>query len=373
MRKLVTVRTVDAVDPIPNADAIEKLTIGGWEVVSKKGEFQPGDYCVYFEIDSFLPANDARFHFLAKNGVKKDESGRERIRLRSIKLRKQLSQGLALPLNQFPEIHVGVDPQLLLNDNDFSETLDVIKYERPEPKAGNAAGNFPDWIKKTDEERVQNIYGKWSREKRDVEYTPTLKLDGSSITMVYVPYGLDEMFYEHWDTETELPNALNAETGQYQVCSRNMKLKYDDTSHFWKGFLNSGIRDFLRVISTLRYNTAPIVLQGEVMGPGIQGNREKFTDYRVFLFNMFNVLKQEYEPWDVLKKYYDNIGVTLDVNMVPELGIPMRVFDMSVAEILSSSEGSSINNPIREGIVWKGSDGSSFKSISNQYLLKSED
>lgn len=369
MRKLVTLREVSAIEPIPGADAIEKLVVDGWEVVAKKGEFQPGNPCVYFEIDSFLPVNDSRFHFLAKGGVKKDPSGRERIRLKSIKLRKQLSQGLALPLHMFPELN---NMATLVEDNDFSELLDVTKYERPEPKAGNASGNFPQWIPKTDEERVQNLYGKWSRTKQSVGYWPTMKLDGSSITMIYVPWGMDTEFYETWE-DGELPNALNDENGQFQICSRNMKLKYDEDSHFWKGFLKSGIRDFMKTVSRLYLDAGPIVFQGEIMGPGIQGNREKFTDYRVYLFNMYNVLNGGYELWSEFYEMYETYGINLDVNMVPYISqVPIKVFSLPLNRIMELTEGPSINNPIREGIVWKGEDGSSFKSISNEYLLKSE-
>ena len=55
MRTLASIQTVNAVEPIPNADAIEKIRVLGWWVVSKKGEHKPGDKLVYCEIDSLLP------------------------------------------------------------------------------------------------------------------------------------------------------------------------------------------------------------------------------------------------------------------------------------------------------------------------------
>src|SRR5690554_606420 len=143
-RKLVSIRKIDYISPIEGADFIEMASVDGWTLVVKKGEFSVGDPCIYFEIDSFLPASDPRFAFLAKSGVKTDESGMERIRLKTMKLRGTISQGLALPLHQFEEV-TGHE------EEDLSDLLNVIKYERPEPKVANAAGNFPSYLRKTDE------------------------------------------------------------------------------------------------------------------------------------------------------------------------------------------------------------------------------
>ena len=96
-RKLVTVRTIDAIDAIEGADQIVAATVDGWQVVVKKGEFEVGQKCVFFEIDSFVPANRKEFAFLAARGTKLDDEGKERCRLRTIKLRGVISQGLALP------------------------------------------------------------------------------------------------------------------------------------------------------------------------------------------------------------------------------------------------------------------------------------
>src|SRR5260221_575643 len=96
MRKLASIQKVLDIQPIPNADAIEVVTINGWKVVSKKGEFKIGDLCVYFEIDSFLPIKP-EFEFLRKSCYRKMADGSEGFRLRTIKLRGQISQGLVLP------------------------------------------------------------------------------------------------------------------------------------------------------------------------------------------------------------------------------------------------------------------------------------
>ena len=200
MRKLVSVRTVGQITPIENADAIECISVDGWQVVAKKGEFKEGDKCVYFEIDSFLPTDDVRFSFLAKNGTKTDSDGVERVRLRTIRLRGQISQGLALPLHLFPEI-VGL---LHTNQEDFSETVNVIKYEQPEKALGRAAaGTFPWWIRKTDEERIQNCYGRFARVHKDTMFVPTLKLDGMSTTIAYVRDNKQELWIGATVAESE--------------------------------------------------------------------------------------------------------------------------------------------------------------------------
>lgn len=120
-RKLASIQQIKHIEPIPNADNIVKLSINGWSVVSKKNEFKIGDFCVYFEIDSFLPITDQRFSFLEKSSKAKmdDEIG---LRLRTIKLKNQISQGLALPLSLFDEVS-----DLKIGD-DVTNILNIKKY-----------------------------------------------------------------------------------------------------------------------------------------------------------------------------------------------------------------------------------------------------
>src|SRR5262249_31729418 len=69
MRKLAIIQTVNAVEPMPNADAIEKVGVLGWWVVVKKGEHRPGNKIVYCEIDSLLPERP-EFEFLRASSFK---------------------------------------------------------------------------------------------------------------------------------------------------------------------------------------------------------------------------------------------------------------------------------------------------------------
>ncbi|MDR1801068.1 MAG: 2'-5' RNA ligase [Lachnospiraceae bacterium] len=153
MRNLASIQKIIDISPIEGADAIEVVSVLGWKVVTKKNEFHVGDLCVYFEIDSFLPI-DERFEFLRSTSYRKNDFvGRDGFRLRTIKLRGQVSQGLVLPLSYFPELKgkaIG---------DDVTEILKVDKWELPEVQGsmGTTIGSFPDWASKTDEVRLQTI------------------------------------------------------------------------------------------------------------------------------------------------------------------------------------------------------------------------
>lgn len=88
MRKLATIREIKDIQPIEGADRIEVATVDGWQVVIKKGEFKVGDKIIYIEIDSIVPERE-EFEFLRDR----------KFRVRTIKLRKQISQGLIMPLS----------------------------------------------------------------------------------------------------------------------------------------------------------------------------------------------------------------------------------------------------------------------------------
>ena len=151
-RKLVTIRTIDTINPIEGADAIEVATIGGWNVVVKKNEVKAGDKVVYFEIDSFLPDGNPAWQFLVDKQSRTFE-GKLGHRLRTVRLRGQTSQGFIVPLSALPQI---TEPQ---EGVDYAELLDIVKWEATLPAClqGQAEGLFPSFIKKTDQERCQNL------------------------------------------------------------------------------------------------------------------------------------------------------------------------------------------------------------------------
>jgi RNA ligase (TIGR02306 family) len=163
-RKLVSIQRIDRIDPIPDADRIAKARVMGWDVVVNKNDFREGDACVFFEIDSLLPASAPWAEFLRARGF----------RVKTMRLRGVLSQGLALPTS----ILAGDVPEL---GTDVRERLGVVKFEPPVPAGGEIAGPFPARVPKTDEIRLQSALGVLD-EMRGIPFAITTKLDGTSTT-----------------------------------------------------------------------------------------------------------------------------------------------------------------------------------------------
>ena len=152
-RKLASIQRVAEVAPIVGADKIEKVRINGWWVVTKKGEFVVGDMCVYFEVDSILPIRP-QYEFLRAGCYRKADwiANGEGFRLRTVRLRQQLSQGLVIPIK---DVWAELIPLEFQEGVDVTEILGVTKWEPPVPThlGGIARGNFPSFIRKTDQER----------------------------------------------------------------------------------------------------------------------------------------------------------------------------------------------------------------------------
>lgn len=373
LRKLVTIRQIGKILPIPNADAIEEVQVDGWSVVSQKGIHSVGDLVLYFEIDSFLPESDPRFASFMKFGTQTFE-GVVGHRLKTKRLRGVYSQGIIIPLNEFPEV---VKPLMVLlagstdtfydkeidnfnADKDIAELIGVVKYEKPEPAngyQGDAKGTFPSFLRKSDQERIQNLYHKV--QGSDEVFAPTLKMDGSSVTVFYV--------------DVKYVNGMDDIVG---YCSRNQLLKIPDsqvtlenTGNFYQGVFNS--RLFAKAAAIKDIYGFSCAIQGELVGPGIQGNFEKFDTYQVFAYRIFNVDTGQYLD------YADFVSIceALDIQRVPlaDGSHVQAILQKPLSEILAISEGKSINNKMREGIVWQSlTSPFTFKAISNKYLEKNE-
>lgn len=334
-RKLASLQTIKYVRPIDGADNIECVGVLGWECVSKKGEFREGDLCVYFEIDSLLPEHQ-RYEFLRKSCYR-PELGK--FRLRTVRLRKQISQGLALPIDMFSE--VGSLPI----GSDLTEALGVTKWEPPIPaQIAGPARSFSWPIPKTDEIRVQqdDEYG-FIKELRGRPYYISLKLDGTSCSLMMDP-----------------------RDGEYHVCGRNYSYKRDPEHSFWK------ISDRYRLEEKLRSIGGHLALQGEVVGPGIQKNRLGLKDVDFYVFNVVDT------RWGRRLTLDEALSVAKDlgVKFVPILERGDS-FAYSQEELLTKASGPySLNFPDarpdqdREGIVVRSICGSvSFKAINNDFLL----
>lgn len=340
MRKLVSIRNITDIAPIPGADNIEVVTIdGGWKVVSKKNEFAIGDECVYFEIDSVLPIRP-EFEFLRKSSYIKTPSY-EGFRLRTIKLRKQISQGLALPIHIFQDA-------TLSRTEDLTNLLGVIKWEPTIPiqLSGDVVGKFPDYIPKTDQERIQNLSSEikeWAREEDNL-WEVTEKLEGQSMTIFFK--------WSHENSRHEIG-----------VCTRNWQIKEDQDSTLWKIARKIISKDLLDAFAT-----RSLALQGEFIGPGVQGNIYKLTENRFVVFDIYDIdISRYFQP--VSRK---NLCDSLGLDHVPVIHENFAVVD-NIEKMLEYADGTSAINSsvLREGLVYKYYDGEkSFKTISNAYLLK---
>lgn len=334
-RKLASVRKIAEIKPIEGADNIELAIVDGWQCVVKKGEFKPDDLCIYFEIDSFLPILPP-FEFLRASSYKK-MGDKEGFRLKTIKLRGKTSQGLAIHAKN---VYITPDSQwkVYTIGADLTEDLGVLKYDPPIPAqlSGIMKGNFPSFIPKTDQERVQNIWNdiKGSNETFEV----TIKLDGTSCT-----YYLKD--------------------GMFGVCSRNMELVEDSNNTLWKIAKETGIEDLLKS------RNLNIALQGEVIGEGIQGNLEGIKGQAFYLFDIWDIDEQRYLL--PLERAAYVLAMQENHQHVPVLASRLLSDFKSLDDILVFADGASLYAPTREGIVFKSfTSDLTFKVISNQYLLK---
>ena len=342
MRKMATIRKIDALLPIVGADAIECAVVGGWTCVVKKGEFTVGDLAVYLEIDSWVPTELAPF--LSKGKEPREFEGIKGERLRTVKLRGQLSQGLLLPLEP---TCTNIESELF-EDLDVSLPLGIIKWERPmnAQLAGMARGNFPSLIPKTDQERVQNLKSEIAQAAEDgLQFEVTEKLEGSSMTV----YLID---------------------GVFGVCSRNLDLKETDDNTFWQVARRDGIEAKMRASTP----GGGFAIQGELIGPGIQGNIYKLSKPEFRVFDVYSISGGYYLSPSNRREFINAMGLL----HVPVFKSDFMLTTETVADLLQMAEGKSvmgtITGPEREGIVFKQVNGGmTFKAISNKYLLKSAD
>lgn len=333
VRKLVSFKTVEKIKPIENADAIELVCFGGWQVVVKKDEFKVGDKVIYFEIDSFLPKGIKQFAFLVEKSSKKalDEKGNEvegHI-LKSIRLRGALSQGLVLKPEDFDK---ELNTQKDLEDYFYNE-LGVFKYEKPVPLDSSIIGNYPNFTVKTDSERVQNLSDEILQKlKKEATWKATEKVDGTSSTW--------------WKDEDN----------KIHVASRNYEISIvKDSAHY------KIIKDY-KLDEILNPNE---VIKGEIAGEGIQKNPLKLQGKKLLIFDWESPnrdLPKELEEFKV--KEYD------------------LQFPETVEEAIAQAYGlKSLLNPNvqAEGIVWWNKERElfeeldfrpNFKAINNKYLLK---
>jgi RNA ligase (TIGR02306 family) len=244
--KLASIQTITNIREIPGADRIEAATVLGYQTVIKKGEFRPGDLCVWHEPDTVV-AERPEYEFLRKQGF----------RLKVSRFKGQISQGLALPLNVLP-------PANYSPGDDVTEATGIRKYEKPLPAnlAGIAKGAFPSWISKTDEPNLRSFPDALA-EFKGRRCVITQKVDGTSAT-----------FY--------------VRNGEFGVCSRNLELLEDEASMFWRLAREFRVRESLATLG------GDFAIRGVVHGEGIQDNNMRLRGKGLAVFSLFDIASHQH-------------------------------------------------------------------------------
>ena len=378
---------IEEIRPIPNYDRVEHARVGGWWCIVQKNIFNVGDKALYIEVDSRVPSNDKRFEFLEKRHYK----------VKTLKMCKVYSQGLIMPLSDFPELkdkEIHEDVTKLLGITYYVEEDNARKaksnpnekYNRMAARHRNLAkkpwfkwlmkrlwgrkllfvflGNakdkpkqFPSWIKKTDEDRIENVM--WMLDDKE-PYVITEKIDGTSTTV----------FLDTTGKKTD-----------FGVCSRNVRQMDENQENYvsqmndcpnvyWEMVFKYNMEDALKKIAK-EYAVDRVVLQGETYGLAVQGNKYKLDERRFAAFNLVfdSVRLGSIQAKEILDKY--------DIPFVPIIEADYILPNQDeFEEFKKSADGkSTINNKcLREGFVYRSQDGQkSFKNVSRKFLLKEED
>jgi hypothetical protein len=380
-RKLAHIEIIKELREIPGADKIEIAQVLGWECVVKKGEFKVGDKVIYIEVDSIVPEK-SEFEFLRDR----------KFRIRTIKLKGQISQGLVLP---FDDVYYGNYPI----GYDITDELEITKYLSPSEQselqqqenriklgknklkkfmmryswfrnlflARNKKEGFPYWVSKTDEERIQNIPHVLDQFKdKKVYITEKIDYQSATFTGKMVP------------NTTPIIGKFLPKQYQFVVCSRNL-VNNDKNSLYWKIAKKYNIEQILRENPTL-------TIQGEQGDTKIQGNKYGIKEPTMWVFNIIDHEKNYhynyFEMYEFCKKYnlliVPILGIVIknspfkeDLNYIPCL----RHLGVTVQELVEFSKGKSVLADIpREGVVVRcienGKKVLSFKCINPDFLLK---
>jgi hypothetical protein len=398
-RELAYLVNIDNIEPIPNYDRVEWATVGGWKVIVQKGQFNIGDPAIYFEIDSKVPSDHECFAFLEKRNYK----------VKTLKMCKVISQGLLMHPSDFGW-EVQVDGGVYDGDGDhgvhyvndesrfvtkllgvtYADAEDNQRKANPMDKYKKMAqrhpaifkkpfvrwlmkrnwgkklmfalfgkkkdkkNGWPEWVSKTDEERIQNMpwvlndTGKW---------VVTEKIDGSSTTFTMKLGRFGKL--------------------DFYVCSRNVcfdsidKPCYYDTNIYWEMAKKYDMYNVLKTILEEHPGMEWVTIQGETFGAGVQ-KRDYSLDGHDFM--AFNLITSDRGRWGTLemKNYLETV---FGVPCIPVIDCAFYfnlLNEPRMDAILTMADGNSvIDNKPREGFVLRSADGSkSFKAVSNNFLLK---
>lgn len=407
VRELAYVVTIDNIEPIPGYDRVEWATVGGWKVIVQKGQFNIGDPAIYFEIDSKVPSDKECFAFLEKRHYK----------VKTLKMCKVISQGLLMHAEDFGwEIesaqfagdvcyivdnegkqHFDCDESRFLTqklgvtyadaEDNQRKAPSVDKYKKMAQrhpaifrkpfvrwlmkhkwgkdlmffffgKKKDKKNGWPEWVSKTDEERVQNM--PWILNDTG-EWVVTEKIDGSSTTF----------------TMKRGKRGKN----EFYVCSRNVcfdsvdKPCYYDTNIYWEMAQKYDMYNVLSKFLEDHPQCDWVTIQGETYGAGVQ-RRDYSLEGHDFL--AFNLVTSDRGRWGTLEMI-DELTIPYGIFCVPTYFAGPVTFDTlfgdaedRMAKILEMATGDSqLDKKPREGFVLRSVDGQkSFKAVSNEFLLK---
>lgn len=333
--KLATFEIITEILPIEGADRIELARVQGWQSVIKKGEYKVGDQVIFVPIDTVLTPRPWNEFLWDKNDPNKP------IRVKTVRLRGVISQGLIFPRSLISAQEIWDHKDDPEEDVSIAGMLGITKYEKPIPAhlAGQVAGDFPTHlVSKTDEDNLKSNIEVLEELKEADHVEATIKIDGTSCTYI-----------KEFD-------------GTFRVCSRNLELKDTESNVHWQMARKYNIEK----------NLVPgNCIQGEIAGPGIQGNPAGFSEVSFFTFNVINL--GERKP---IQRDSWFIGMTLIGNDIPH--VPrVRLFDketfctMSIEDIQQWVNGITYqNNKPAEGIVFRGiKDGKIMYSKKLQKML----
>ena len=356
MRKLASIQTVVDVQPIPGADKIECLTVLGWKCIARKGEFNKSDLVVYIEPDSLLSFNPW-------TGA---QLGDKPLRIKTVRMKKQLSQGLVLAVATYNQL-TGLE---LTNGQDVSELIGVTKYEPPVPGAvlaGLAKGDFPFFLPKTDETRIQAAPSVLHRHE-STPFAVTEKLDGMSTTY----YWHDE----DASSKGRLPQGAR-HPYIFGACSRNLEFKPDESTR-WTLAKTLSIPEAL--LATQEEWGHGVSLQGELVGPNIQGNKLNLSRVTFYAFNLYDIVTRAYVPHDEFIQWCTEHKIP----HVPVLDNSFSLKGQTVDSLLEYATRRSTLNPAvwAEGCVFRPlaeqhdaelEGRLSFKAINPEFLLRHDE
>lgn len=338
-RALASIARIAELSPIAGADRIELARVAGWQCVVKKGEFKLGELAVYLEIDA-VPPERSEFSWLwQQKGATAPTPRPVTFRIRTLRLRGTLSQGLLMPLTQ-----AGLSADAAREGDDVTEKLQVTKYEPPAPSGmGEWRAGFPSLVPKTDEMRVQAV-PEVLAELKGQPFLATVKMDGTSSTFVFVD-------------------------GELHACGRNHSILEGENLYWY-------VAKKYRLAEAL--TGSGLAIQGEIVGPGVQKNPAGLKDKSLFVFNVYDTRTGEHLSDDELRAFCSKHSL----EPVP-VAFRGEAFDETVESLLQKAEGvyAGTTNQ-REGIVVRPvkpmrstvlGGRLSFKAISNRYLLDERD